>query len=279
MTQFDRRLTPARPDLAAEHLRGRVEAARFVAGAAAQVRAPRTAIRKAPADDAMRETELLFGELFTVYERAEGWAWGQAATDDYVGYVREADLAGDVHEATHRIGVARTFLFSRADLKSEPLGVLSLQAAVTVVEPGERWAGLARGGYVYAAHLRPVGDSASDWVGEAERLLGTPYLWGGRSGEGLDCSALVQLGLAASGVRAPRDTDMQEPALGVAIDPAEGLRRGDLVFWRGHVGVMADAERLLHANAFHMATAVEPLAEAVERIARTAGPVTSYKRL
>jgi cell wall-associated NlpC family hydrolase len=279
MTEFDTRLTPARADVAAKHLEGRVSAQRFVEGARAQVIAHRTTIQKTPDDDARRESELLFGEVFTIYDRADGWAWGQAQTDDYVGYVRETDLADVIHEPTHRVVVARTFRFSRADLKSEPRSVLSLSTPVAVTEPGERWIGIERGGYIYAPHLRPLDEPAADWVAECEHFMGAPYLWGGRSAEGLDCSALIQLGLAMTGVRAPRDSDLQEAALGSIIDPADGLRRGDLVFWKGHVGVMLDAERVLHANAFHMATAFEPVDGAIRRIERTAGSVTSYKRL
>jgi cell wall-associated NlpC family hydrolase len=148
-----------------------------------------------------------------------------------------------------------------------------------VIEPaGDGFVRIAPDGFVWAEHLAPLDRFAPDWVATAERFLGAPYVWGGRTHHGIDCSGLVQIALASAGIAAPRDTDQQEAVLGSAI-ASLARERGDLVFWNGHVGIMLDATRLLHANAFHMQVEIEPLADAIARIAPVAGPVTSIRRL
>jgi cell wall-associated NlpC family hydrolase len=280
--QFDPRVTPARPDLAAALLEGKVEAARFAAGELRQAAAATAPLRRRPAPDAIQETQILFGETFTVYDEKDGWAWGQATLDGYVGYVQAERLAVPVIAPTHRVAAVRTFVFSRPDFKATPVMALSLNALVTETEGAERFVAIARGGFVFSDHLRRLDRRAADWVAEAERFVGAPYLWGGREGLGVDCSGLVQAALAAAGVAAPRDTDMMERGLGAPVTLSEGLvglRRGDLVFWPGHMGVMLDAHRLLHANAHHMATVIEPLADAETRIRDLVGPISSIRRL
>jgi cell wall-associated NlpC family hydrolase len=279
---FDPRTTPARPDVAAKHLEGRVQAARFVEGAAKQVAVASAALRRRPAPDAMQETQLLFGETFTLYDEADGWAWGQAALDDYVGYVEARALAAPAIGPTHRVCSLRTYVFPKPDLKTAPLMLLSMNARVTETGREDRFSAIARGGYVFTADLAPLAARAPDWVAEAEKFLGAPYLWGGRESLGLDCSGLIQTALRAAGVESPRDTDMMERALGAALpttDDLSNLRRGDLVFWPGHVGVMLDGARMLHANAHHMRTEIEPLSEARARIQAAVGPIRTIKRL
>jgi len=280
MDGFDKRLTPARGDIAAAHLKGKVEAGRFVEGKARQVIAPALALRRAPADDAMLETQALFGDGFTIYDERDGWVWGQSARDDYVGWAKAADLTADIAAPTHEIAVLRTLAFSGPDLKSAPKLALSLSSRVAITQTDGKWAKAAHAGWIYRAHLRPIGEHASgDWVSEAEKFLGAPYLWGGKDSFGLDCSGLMQTAMASAGLSAPRDTDMQEASVGKPLTIDLGaLKRGDLVFWKGHVGVMLDETRLLHANAFHMMTAIEPVREAVARIEAVAGPVTSIRR-
>lgn len=279
MAAFDPRLTPARPDLAAKHLEGQVQAARFVEGTPYQVSAGVAPIRRAPQADAMQETQALFGETFVVYDEQEGWGWGQATLDGYVGYVDMAALSAPPLDATHRVSALRTYVFSKPDLKSAPLFLLSLNAKVTFEAKADRYIKIARAGWVFEAHLAPLGTREQDWVAVAERFLGAPYFWGGKESLGLDCSGLIQSSLEAAGVAAPRDADQQE-ALGEARPVTlNGLQRGDLVFWKGHVGVMVDSVRLLHANAHHMQTAIEPIADAAARIAQTAGPIRSIRRL
>ncbi|TGD97173.1 C40 family peptidase [Methylobacterium nonmethylotrophicum] len=278
LPRLDPRLTPARPDLADERLRGQVEAARYVPGRPHRVRTPLAPLRRAPDPAAALDSEALFGEAATVYDVRDGWAFVQLAGDGYVGYLPAEALGPAGPEPTHRVAALRTFLYPAADLKRPPLGALSLGAQVTVAAREGAYARLPDGSFVWAEHLAPVAATEPDWAATATRFLGVPYLWGGRSSLGLDCSGLVQAALAAAGLQAPRDSDQQEAALGepVALAPdLAGLRRGDLVFWRGHVGMMLDATRLIHANGHHMAVAIEPLAEAEGRIrAGRTGPGT-----
>ena len=269
-----------RGDIAGEHLKGKVSAQRFVAGRFLQVRAGSAALRKAP--DAMAEqvNQALFGEGFTVYDEAEGWAWGQLATDNYVGWMR-ADELGPPAEATHRVKVLRSFIFSRPDMKSVPLLAVSMNAKLALGEVSSGFARVAGSGWIFARHASPVTEFETDFVGVAERFVGSPYLWGGRESAGIDCSGLVQVSLQATGRHVLRDSDMQEQTLGEKLETDasfSGLKRGDLIFWRGHVGMMCDSVRLLHASARDLHVEIEPLAEAVARIRPIAGEVRSVRR-
>ncbi|GJD88712.1 Gamma-D-glutamyl-L-lysine dipeptidyl-peptidase [Methylobacterium hispanicum] len=282
---LDPRLTPARPDLADLALRGRVEAARYVAGEPRRVVAPSAPLRRAPSAESGIDTEAVLGDAVTLYEARDGFAWVQLVHDGYVGYLA-ADSLGPADPApTHRVAALRTFLYPAPDLKRPARAHLGLGSALVVTgEAGDYLE--VPGGYVFAGHCRPVDAVEPDFAGTAERLVGTPYLWGGRTTLGLDCSGLVQLCLEAAGLTCPRDADQQERALGDALpddassDDLADLRRGDLVFWRGHVGMMLDASRLIHANGHHMAVAVEPLRTAVARIReKSYGPMTSVRRI
>lgn len=276
---FDRRVTPARPDVAAARLKGKVEALRFAKGERRRVAVGHAGLRRAPGPSSPLETEVLFGEEITVYDELEGWAWGQLATDGYVGYLPSAALSGELGPgATHRVSALRTLLFPSPSIKTPPVDALSMGARLSVVDYEDRFAVLDTGAYAVAAHLKPLDDFERDPVAVAERFVGAPYLWGGRTSLGLDCSALVQTALAACGIPAPRDSDMQEADLGRPVALGEA-RRGDLMFWKGHVALVRDAETLLHANAFAMAVAVEPAAAAIERIVKAGDEVTSVRRL
>ena len=276
----DPRLHPRRADLAAEELRGRVDAPRFAAGEDHHVGDGPADLRRRPQPDAPLDSQLLPGEGFRAYDISEGWAWGQAEPDGYVGYVPMRHLRRGKCAATHRVQALRTFLYAEADLKSPALSAVGMNAKLAATGRQGRFARTAEGMHVFAAHLADIGERRADWVAMAERLLGVPYLWGGRDALGLDCSALVQLGLEWAGIACPRDTDMQETALGEAIDPrAAGLRRGDLVFWRGHVGIMQDAANMLHASAHDMKVASEPFARAAERIKQVEGEIRCVRRL
>ena len=277
---LDPRLNVYRKDLAAEALRGVIEAERYVTGKPRQVGVPVLPLRREPRFDATLDTEVLLGETVSVYDESEGWAWVQSARDGYVGYMPSDGLTRNIVAPTHRIAALRTYVYSEPDGKTPPLSLLSLNALVTVAEPGGKFIALAGGGYVFAGHAVPLGETAPDFVAVAESFLGTPYLWGGRTSIGLDCSGMVQLSLEAAGYAAPRDADMQAAELGHAIDwRKHKLRRGDFVFWDGHVGIMTSEKNFLHANAFHMAVEVEPFARARRRIKDVGYEVTCVRRL
>lgn len=275
----DRRVTPARPDLAARHLAGTIAAARFADPMPHRVLAPSAPMRATPDPAAAWDTELLHGEEMAVYEIAGPWAWGQAALDGYVGYVPAAALdaaAGKV--PTHRVRTLWTNVYDRPVLKSAPVAALPFASRVAVAETRDRFARIVQG-WVPASHLAPLGRPEPDWVAIAERFVGVPYLWGGRSPMGIDCSGLLQLARQAAGHQCPRDSDMQA-GIGRALGAHDVLQRGDLVFWRGHVAVMLYGTHIVHANGHHMSTVVEPLAEAASRIeAQGGGPITRRARL
>lgn len=280
MTKLDPRRHVFRGNLAAATLRGTVDAERYVAGEPRQVAAASLPLRREPRFDAPLDTEVLHGETVTVYDEQEGWAWVQLHHDNYVGYVPSAGLVADITAPTHRVSVLRTYVFPEPDSKVPPHAMLSLNARIAVAEPAGRYLRLETGGFVYARHAASVEDLAPDFVAVAEAFLGTPYLWGGRTSVGLDCSGLVQLAAAAAGHAVPRDADMQAVEAGHRVDwQAAALERGDLVFWDGHVGIMTSPENFLHANAHHMAVESEPFSEAKERIKAAGFEVTGVRRL
>ena len=283
MPAFDPRLTAARADLAAKHLEGKVPAARFAEGRVLEVVAPIAPLRREPRPDAALDTEALKGERVTIYDaNEEGWSWGQLAADGYVGWLPSVALGPPGPAPTHKVVALRTLVFPGPSIKLPPLEALPLGAKLAVARVQERLAITPAGVYLPAAHLAPLDAHESDFVAVAERFVGVPYLWGGKTALGLDCSGLMQTALTACGIACPRDSDMQEAALGAPTAAAAdfaNLRRGDLIFWKGHVAVVRDRASLLHANAFHMAVAVEPLAEALARIRAAGGEVTGVRRL
>jgi cell wall-associated NlpC family hydrolase len=262
---IDKRVVPARPDLAAAHLQGQVMAARFAEGHAVQMARGVTGLHTAPVDSAPLHTQLLFGEGFTVYEEKNGWVWGQASLDSYVGYARADAFSAAPSSPTHRVIARSTPLLRAPDVKKGASDMLPMNAKIAVAEEIERFARLSNGLHVFAGHIAPIASHASDWVAVTETLVGVPYVWGGKTAAGLDCSGLVQAALEAGGIASPRDTDMMETSLGQAIALDAKLQRGDLIFWKRHVGVMLDAERLIHANGFWMQVSIEPLALVRER--------------
>ncbi len=274
MTLIDRRLNAWRPDLADERLRGAVEADHFCAGVPMRVAVPVADLRAEPRMDSGPQTQVLYGDTLNVFEEEDGWCWAQAERDGYTGYVSAAALERPGAEPTHRVTVPRTFVYPGPDLRLPHTKTLSLGSRLAVVGAAEtrgtRYALLESGEALIASHVAPVDVHAADYVAVAETLLHTPYLWGGTSGFGIDCSGLVQLSLWAAGRAALRDSDMQRDTLGEVVEPDadyRNLRRGDLVFWKGHVAICAAPDMLVHASGHTMTVTLEPLAAAIERIA------------
>ena len=281
MPVSDPRVTPARADLAAKHLEGKVTAARYEEGRVCEVIEPQAPLRREPRPDAPLETEALKGERVTIYDaNGEGWAWGQLAADGYVGWLPDNALAPPGPTPTHKVTALRTLVFPGPSIKLPPLEALPLGARLNIARIEDRMAVTPSGAYVPAVHLAPLDRNETDLVTVAERFLGAPYLWGGKTALGLDCSGLVQVALTACGVSCPRDSDMQEQALGTAVAAdLSALRRGDLIFWKGHVAIVRDRDSLLHANAYHMAVAIEPMSQAVARIRNAGSEITGIRRI
>ncbi len=279
---FDPRRFPIRNDIAARHLEAMAPGRRLVDGRLMRVRAGASPLRAAPEQRAEQVSQALHGERFAVYDRVGDWAWGQLEIDGYVAWVRADQLTAPDPAPTHRVSAIRTILFEAPSVKAAPVLALSLNAQLVLGEADGAFLRTEDGRWVHAGHVAAVGHVEADFVAVAQRFVGSPYLWGGRESAGVDCSGLVQAALHATGARPLRDADMQETTLGDAA-PFDGdlsaLRRGDLLFWKGHVGIMLDPERLLHANAWHMATEIEPVAEAVARIRPVAGEVRTVRRL
>jgi cell wall-associated NlpC family hydrolase len=242
---------------------------------------PQAPVRRSPSPDAALDTEALRGERILVEEtNPEGWCRGRLEADGYTGWLPTNALATPGHRVTHKVVVPRTLVFPGPSIKLPPLEGLSLGCRLAVARLEQPFAVTHSGGYVPTRHLARLDAFASDMVSVAEAFLHVPYLWGGKTALGLDCSALVQVALTACGVPCPRDSNMQEAALGVALArDLSALCRGDLLFWKGHVAIVRDPDTLIHANAFHMAVAIEPIGEAIARIAAAGSALSSVRRV
>ena len=276
---LDPRLHAYRPDLADVKLKDQVSSLRYAQGRPFTVAAPVADVRKAPHATAGVMTQALMGEAVAVFDISGGWAWCQLAGDGYVGYMPVDALVEGTIRATHLVSVPLTFLYPAADLKSSPRTPVYLNSRLTVRAEGETWAELADRRFVFRRHLTPLGAGAAEPASVAVMFEHVPYLWGGKTQQGLDCSGLIQIAFHAAGLACPRDSDMIEREVGepLPLDP-DVLARGDLVFWKGHLGMMLDGERIIHANGHHMLTVIEPVGDALARIESLYGPATSFRR-
>lgn len=274
---MDRRLTPANGRVAHVSLQGQVTAERFVTGTWRRIAVPLVDILARP--DGPRDRQILMGARVLVLEETGEFAFIQAARDGYVGYIRRDTLCPDA-EATHWVSAPATHLYPEPSIKSREIALLSMNARLTIAADHGKFLETTEGAYVYARHVRPVGDWAEDPVSVAAGLLGTPYLWGGDSRSGIDCSGLVQAAMSACGVLCPSDSDLQQAGFGHPLAKGEAPRRGDLVFWKGHVAFVSGPDQILHANAHAMAVTYEGMEAAIKRIeAAGEGKPTAMKRV
>jgi len=280
---FDPRLHVLREDLADARLKGRVQSRKFVEGEAMRITAAVADIKIKPEIQAPLMSQLLLGDDVMVFEYGADFCFVQSCRDGYVGYVARTCLGERQASLTHYVCVPRTFLYPKADMKSPILTALSLGSKLAIADfvevRGTRYGLDCSGRAVIADHLFAIGNPAADYVHIAESLIHTPYLWGGASAFGIDCSGLVQLSLHIAGLSVLRDSDMQEATIGEILPPEAILQRGDLVFWRGHVAIMDDGETLIHANGASMDVQREPYKQAIERIGAQYGPPISHRRL
>ena len=269
---MDRRLTQATARVAHVSLRGRVAAPAYVEGQAMQVGVPLADLLASP--NGPRDRQLWLGETFTVIDRDQGHAFGFAAKDGYCGWLSESALTIGI-APTHWVASPATHLYTAPKVQAPNPQALPMHARLTVTGQTGTWAETPLG-LVPMAHLLPLGQRLTDPVAVAETFLHTPYLWGGNSRAGLDCSGLVQGAYLACGITLPADTDLIEPTLQAVNDP---LQRGDLIFWKGHVALVVDDLRLIHANGHTMSVAYEDTAACIARIVRAEGLTpSSYRR-
>ncbi len=274
---MDPRTTPARPDIAAEHLRGKVDAARFVEAHETTVAVAWLDLFDKPGGRVT--SQLLHGDRFDVYEKSAWFAWGQSRRDGYVGYVVASRLHEPSSKANFRVSTNWSHVYPRPNMKlptdRQPIPFMS------AVHSSESVAGFARvdGGFCPLQSLVGINDAAPDFVSVAERFVGVPYLWGGCTPMGFDCSGLLQIALLASGQCVPRDSDQQAESVGTALSGGAPLQRGDLIFWEGHVGIMQDGARIVHANAHHMAVVSESLGLVTARAMESGSSIIARRRI
>ena len=281
LAPFDRRVTPIRGDLADIALAGRFFAPHYVEPRQFRCGAESAMMLGEGQINAIAVSQLLPGEAFAVLDIAGEYCWGYSLHDGYCGYVARTALADNAPQPTHIVAARAALVFAEPDIKTSLIARLPMGSQFSVTgesEDGRFWQ--TANGYISKRHAVPIDSPVSDPVALAHQLIGAPYLWGGRDGDGLDCSGLVQLVLGLSGIDAPRDSDQQMECLGRSLGLDAPVQRGDLVFFPGHVGIMADDETLIHANAYWMQTVAEPLADVIARFPSEAGnPVLARKRL
>jgi hypothetical protein len=231
--------------------------------------------REVPDASALRgkfESQLVFGEDFLVEEESGDWCRGTCSHDGYAGWIEAKHLGDSLPPSTHIVTATRTHVYRDASIKSPLLTTLSFGSRVSSNLSDEKFLCLEGGGWIYAQHLSPISSVEPDYVATALKFIETPYLWGGRSAFGIDCSGLVQVAFARASIKTARDTEEQFATIGT---PVATPVRGDIIFFKGHVGIMTDEKDILHANAFHMKVTIEPL----NTVANRSGGILAMKRL
>lgn len=257
----DRRLWPAVDGVAHQSLRGRIDGVRFTQGTWQRIVIPLADLNAGPAG--ARDRQLALGARFCALTDRDGWVFGRAEADGYCGWVSQSALGAD-HPVSHWVSAPATHLYPAPDMKTRESATLTLGATLEVLDCDGRFARTPRG-FVPSQHLRAIDDRANDPVEVARRFIGTPYLWGGNSRAGIDCSGLVQAAWHACGCACPGDSDLQAAMPGIRV-PLADAEAGDLAFWDGHVGLLTAPDRLVHANAYHMAVTEEDLEAVLNRI-------------
>ncbi|WP_375676334.1 MULTISPECIES: NlpC/P60 family protein [unclassified Bartonella] len=272
MISKDPRLHAFRDDLADQRLETEITAQRFVQGEKRRVNTAVAGLFKENSKKSERQTECLFGEELLIFEQGETMSWGQSLKDGYVGYIDTKVLCTSTIKQTHVVSVPRTFKYLHADLRGPIVSPLSMGSKVSVVDEIEvrdtMYSILENGTAIITSHLSPIGRVYEDYVTVAETFIRTPYLWGGVSGFGIDCSGLIQLSMMMTDQIVLRDTDMQQETIGSPLTDTDKLQRGDLIFWKDHVAIMVDHANIIHANGFSMDVMIEPLEKAITRIAK-----------
>lgn len=271
---YDRRLTPATARVAHVALRGTLDASAWTEGEPAEVAVPLIDLRASPGGP--RDRQRILGDAFLVIDREGDHAFGMSLKDGYCGWLPAAALCAPTG-VTHFVATLGSHLYSEPKVRAEATGSLTLGSRVRVLSQQGDFAETPHG-FVPVQHLRMLGSWHDDPAEVAGLFLGVPYLWGGNSRDGLDCSGLIQAAMLACGQGCPGDSDLQQ-AIGTPLDGTEPLQRGDLVFWRGHVAMMLDPGTLIHANGHHMAVVTEGLAQAAGRIEDAGGgKITALRR-
>ena len=264
---FDPREYAYKAGLAADYMRGLIRSPKFLVGEVFQVKINVTSLKKSPGQSSEQVSELLFGEEIIIYEILNGWAWGQSQTDGYVGYVSMDHISCKLQENTHEVTALRAFVYKQPDIKASIITCLSMASQLSITHSRGLFAYIENLGWIFEKSIRTLGGVESDFVSVAQKFTGTPYLWGGRSSFGIDCSGLVQLSLRRVGVLCPRDTDQQASSVGSPVnDEITKLLRGDLIYVNGHVAIMVNPHTILHANAFHMSVELESLEDFLSRL-------------